>query len=198
MFSSRLHTAADADAPTPPDSDGDMNLCPDIEPECDQDPSPGPEIEEQREELEPLSGRQKASAQLKPIHPPTVIAKLCSSAFKKSSRRILENVRENYAVPPGTQPDAMVSDDLRVGMKRAAADISRSKFEVYNFATRHDLSEAAIDELLQMLSNVGNILVVVLSKVFVFTLACLDGLDSKLLPIVCRSDLNYRQSIIRQ
>ena len=198
MFSSRLHTAADADAPTPPGSDGDMNLCPDIEPECDQDPSPGPEIEEQREELEPLSGRQKASAQLKPIHPPTVIAKLCSSAFKKSTRRILENVRENYAVPPGKQPDAMVSDDLRVGMKRAAADISRSKFEVYNFATRHDLSEAAIDELLQMLSNVGNILVVVLSKVFVFTLACLDGLDSKLLPIVCRSDLNHRQSLIRQ
>ena len=193
-----MYTAADADAPTPPDSDEDLNLCPDIEPECDQDPSPGPEIEEQREELEPLSGRQKASAQLKPIHPPTVIAKLCSSAFKKSTRRILENVRENYAVPPGTQPDAMVSDDLRVGMKRAAADISRSKFEVYNFATRHDLSEAAIDELLQMLSNVGNILVVVLSKVFVFSLACLDGLDSKLLPIVCRSDLNHRQSLIRQ
>ena len=132
--------------------------------------------------------RQKASAQLKPIHPPTVIAKLCSSAFKKSTRRILENVRENYAVPPGTQPDAMVSDDLRVGMKRAAADISRSKFEVYNFSTRHDLSEAATDELLQMLSNVGNILVV-LSKVFVFSLACLDGLDSKLLPIVVGRNL---------
>ena len=193
-----MYTAADADAPTPPDSDGDMNLCPDIEPECDQDPSPGPEIEEQLEEHQPLPGRQKASAQLEPIHPPTVIAKLCSSAFKKSTRRILENVRGNYAVPPGTQPEAMVSDDLRVGMKRAAADISRSKFEVYNFATRHDLSEAAIDELLQMLSNVGNILVVVLSKVFVFTLACLDGLDSKLLPIVCRSDLNHRQSLIRQ
>ena len=49
-----------------------------------------------------------------------------------------------------------------------------------------------------MLSNVGNILVVVLSKIFVFTLGCLDGLDSKLLPIVCRSDLNHRQSLIRQ
>ena len=195
-----MYTAADADAPTPPDSDGDLNLCPDIE--CDQGPSPGPEIEEQLEELEhqPLSGRQKASAQLEPIHPPTVIAKLYSSAFKKSNRRILENVRGNYAVLPGTQPEAMVSDDLRVGMKRAAADISRSKFEVYNFSTRHDLSEAATDELLQMLSNVGNILVVVLSKVFVFTLACLDGVDSKLLPIVCRSDLNHRdrQSLIRQ
>ena len=57
-------------------------------------------------------------------------------------------------MPPGTQPEAMESDDLPVGMK---VDISRSKFEVYNFATRHNLSEAAIDELLQMLSNVGNI-----------------------------------------
>ena len=85
-----MYTAADADAPTPPDSDGDLNLCPYIGPECDQDPSPGPEIEEQLEELEhqPLSGRQKASAQLEPIHPPTVIVKLCSSAFKKSTRRI--------------------------------------------------------------------------------------------------------------
>ena len=42
-------------------------------------------------------------------------------------------------------------------MKRAAVDISRSKFEVYNFATKHDLSEAAGDGLLQMLSNVGNV-----------------------------------------
>jgi hypothetical protein len=68
----------------------------------------------------------------------------------------LEDVRGNFAVPPGTQPEAIESDDLRVGMKRAAENISRSKFEVYNFATRHDLPEAAIDELLQMLSNVGN------------------------------------------
>ena len=65
----------------------------------------------------------------------------------------MENVRGNFAVPPGIQPEAMVSDDLRVGMK---VDIchGRSKIEVYNFATRYDLSEAAIDELLQMLSNV--------------------------------------------
>ena len=89
--------------------------------------------------VQTVSGRQKASAQLEPIHPPTVIAKLSSSAFKKSTRRILENVHGNYAVPPGTQADAMVSDDdLWVGMKPAAADISRSKFEVYIFSTRHD------------------------------------------------------------
>ena len=108
--------------------------------------------------------------------------------------------------PPGTQPEAMVYVDLRVGMKHAAVDISRSKFEVYNFSTRHNLSEFATDELqvFQMLSNVGNILVVLKVIVFSLTLCqhepewaeCLDGLDSKLLPIVCRSDLNHSQSII--
>ena len=55
-------------------------------------------------------------------------------------------------------------------MKRAAADISRSKFEVYNFATKHDLSETAIDELLQMLSNVGNMAIPFTILVVVFVM----------------------------
>ena len=93
-----------------------MNLSPDIEAECDQDPNPGPEIEEQLEEHQSRSGRQKAS-HLKPIHPPTVIAKLCSCAFKKSTRRISDNFCGNYAGPPGTQPEAIESDELQVGMK---------------------------------------------------------------------------------
>ena len=42
-------------------------------------------------------------------------------------------------------------------MKRAAVDISRSTFEICSFATKHDLSEAAVNELLQMLRNVGNV-----------------------------------------
>jgi len=63
-----------------------MDLSPDIEP--DQDPSPEPEIED----LEQQSGRQKASALLQPFHPATVIAKLCSSAFKRNTCRILEDV----------------------------------------------------------------------------------------------------------
>ena len=49
-----MYTAADAGAPTPSDSEGDMDLSPDIEP--DQDPSSGPEIESQEHQ----SGRQKA------------------------------------------------------------------------------------------------------------------------------------------
>ena len=54
----------------------------------------------------------------------------------------------------GEQPEGIVSDELRVGRKRAAAAISRSQFEIYTFATRHDLSEAATDELIQLVSNV--------------------------------------------
>ena len=82
-----MYTATDADAKTPSDSEGDMDLSPDIEP--DQDSSSGPEIEDQEHQ----SGRQKASAHLEPFHPPTVMAKLCSSAFKRSTSRGLEGVR---------------------------------------------------------------------------------------------------------
>jgi hypothetical protein len=97
-----------------------MDLSPDIEP--DQDPGPGPEIED----LEHQSSRQKASALLQPFHSPTVIAKLCSSAFERNTRRILEDDRGHYAVPAGKQPGAIESDEVLVGMKHAAADISRS------------------------------------------------------------------------
>ena len=58
---------------------------------------------------------------------------------------------------PWDTTDTIESDELLTGMKCAAVDTSRSKSEVYNFATEHDLSEAAVDELLQMLSNVGNV-----------------------------------------
>ena len=92
------------------------------------------------EEHQPLSSRQKASALpvLQLLHPPTVIAKLCSSAFQRNTLRILEDVCRNYALPPGTQPasEAIESDELSVRMKHAAVDISRTKFEVYNFATK--------------------------------------------------------------
>jgi hypothetical protein len=72
-----------------------MGLSPDIEP--DQDPSPGPEIED----LQHLSGRQKASALLQPVHPPTVIAKLCSSAFKRNSGRIWRMFADIMQCPLG-------------------------------------------------------------------------------------------------
>jgi hypothetical protein len=60
----------------------------------------------------------------------------------------------HYAVLAGEQPAGIVSDELRVGMKRAAAAITRSVYELYPFATRHNLLEAATDELIQLVSNV--------------------------------------------
>ena len=48
----------------------------------------------------------------------------------------------------------MESDGHRVGLKRRADAISRTEYEVYSFSTKHNLSEAAVDELLEMLSNV--------------------------------------------
>ena len=39
-------------------------------------------------------------------------------------------------------------------LKRKVAEISRSQYEVYSFSTKHNLSEAAVDELLWIISNV--------------------------------------------
>ena len=48
-------------------------------------------------------------------------------------------------VPDGDQAPGVESDEYRVGLKRKVADISRSQYEVYSFATKHNLSEAAVD-----------------------------------------------------
>ncbi len=41
------------------------------------------------------------------------------------------------AVPPGTQSDGILSDNLWVEMKQAAGKISRSHFEIYATPGRH-------------------------------------------------------------
>ena len=101
----------------------------------------------------PQVGRQKAVAAVSNVHPPDILAEI-TCALKKSNLRVIEDVRSHYAVSAGEQPDGILSDELRVGTKRAAAAISRSEYEIYSFATRHDLSEAATDELIQLVSNV--------------------------------------------
>ena len=39
-------------------------------------------------------------------------------------------------------------------MKRSAINLSRSEIKIYTFGTKHDLSEFAADELLEIVSNV--------------------------------------------
>ena len=67
---------------------------------------------------------------------------------------IINDVRRHYLVPDRDQLPEVDSDNYRVGLKRKAADITRSQYEVYSFATKYNLSEAAINEMLGMLSNV--------------------------------------------
>ena len=124
----------------------------------DFEPEDSPVVNDEPELPEPeiRTGRQKARAAVMELHPPEMLAKLCSG-FKKGNVRIVENIRGHYAVPPGTQPDGILSDEYRAGMKRAAAKISRSQYEIYSFSSRRDLPEAATDELLQMLNNVSSV-----------------------------------------
>ena len=92
--SSCVQDLTGADAPTPLDSEEVSDLRPDIE--HDQPRSDSPEIGDQGQHPQP--GRQKASAHLQPFHPPTVIAKLCSTtAFKKNSRLILERTLNRHS-----------------------------------------------------------------------------------------------------
>ena len=148
-----------AKAPTPPDSeDENLEHNPEFEPENDEDNLPEIENDLSRsqnyEVPSPQTGRQKAVASVNQVHPPAMIAKL-TAGLKITTMKIVEDVRSHYAVSDKEPPDGIMSDGFRVGMKRAAAAIPRSAFEIYSFASRHDLSEAATDELLELVSNVS-------------------------------------------
>jgi hypothetical protein len=100
------------DAPTPPDSEDEMALPDALAPSStsvnDLEPEDSPLVNDEPELPEPdiqvRTGRQKARAAVMELHPPEMLAKLCSG-FKKGNIRIVENISEHYAVPPGTQPD---------------------------------------------------------------------------------------------
>jgi hypothetical protein len=145
---------------TPPDGDNEiLQHSLDIDSQNDEEDLPQNDDSDvsrsQNDELpSPQTGRQKAVASVNQVYPPEMIAKL-TAGLKKISRKVVEDVRSHYAVPAEEQPDGILSDELRVGMKRAAAAIPRSEFEIYTFSTRHNLSEAATDELLQLVSNVS-------------------------------------------
>ncbi len=152
------------DASTPPDSVDDANMLQlseqDSDPvaidnEMEENGQESKDHDDQPDLDEP--GRLKANACLKLRHPPELTAKLCCP-LKKLNVRIVENGCGQFDVPFGTPPVGIETDELRVGMKRAAAKISRSQYEIYSFATRHDLSEAATDELLQIVGNVSTVI----------------------------------------
>ena len=109
-------------APTPPDSEDETALPDALGPPSssvnDLEPEDSPLVNDEPELPEPeiRTGRQKARAAVMELHPPEMLAKLCSG-FKKGNVRIVENIRGHYAVPPGTQPDGILSDEYLAGMK---------------------------------------------------------------------------------
>ena len=74
----------------------------------------------------------------------------------QTTAEIIENMRGHYDVPDGEQDPGVESGEYRTRLKRKADGLSRSQYEVYSFSTKHNLSEAAVDELLEMLSNVSS------------------------------------------
>ena len=92
------------EAPTPPDSDNDLEPPNDTippSPTVSEDPlDTGMMDEPEQPELE--IGRQKARAAVSQLHPPEMLAKWCTG-LKKANIKVVENIRNHYAVPPGTQ-----------------------------------------------------------------------------------------------
>ena len=58
---------------------------------------------------------------------------------------IIEDLRGHYVVPGGDQDPGVESEEYRTRLKRKADSIPRSQYEVYAFATKHNLSEAAVE-----------------------------------------------------
>ena len=104
---------------------------------------------------EPVQGRHKSAAVLKSLDPGAVLARL-SVPITQTTAEIIENMRGHYGVPDGEQDPGVESGEYRTRLKRKADGLSRSQYEVYSFSTKHNLSEAAVDELLEMLSNVSS------------------------------------------
>ena len=102
-------------------------------------------------------GRQKSTAAVQSFHPQDFLAKM-SGPPTEAIGDILKNVQGRYVVPDGAQAPGVESDGYRISLKRKAEFISRSQYETYSFSTKYNLPEAAVSELLEMLSNVCNFL----------------------------------------
>ena len=106
------------------------------------------------------AGRAKAVAKVpKPIPVDILLRASCPLRQNSDIEQFVNNVASHYDVSDDVQAPGVPVDDLRVGMKRAAMNISRSEFEIFTFGTKYDLPEAAIDELLEIVSNVRSLFI---------------------------------------
>ena len=103
---------------------------------------------------EPVQGRQKSTIVLKSLDLQPVLARL-SVPTTQTTAETIEDLRFHYAVPDWEQHPGVKSGEYRTRVKHKVGGLSRSQYELYLFSTKHNLSEAEVDELLEMLGNEG-------------------------------------------
>jgi hypothetical protein len=102
-------------------------------------------------------GRSKARAQVPKPFPVDILIRATGPLRQNSDiEHFVNDVASHYDVSDHVQAPGVITDVLRIGMKRSAVNLSRSEFEIYTFGTKHDLPESAVDELLAIVSNVSD------------------------------------------
>ena len=81
---------------------------------------------------------------------------------------ITHNIQSYCVVPNAVQAPGVKSAGYRGELKRKADAMSRLQYEVYSFATTNNLSEAAVDELLGMQSNLCTFLDLSMLNCYIF------------------------------
>ena len=100
------------------------------------------------------NSRQKARAQARPVNLNDVMARI-AGPLSESTSKFVENLEDYFVIPEGSMEDGHSTEEYQAQLRTAANDISRSQYEIYSFATRHDPSEAAINKLTALVSNVS-------------------------------------------
>lgn len=130
-------------------------MLPDEPPSPEQQQIPDlPELSPSPDRASEQPGRQRAMAAIRPVNIPDVLRQVAQG----DAARIIRNFERSY-MPEGGFPDSKVQntneDDYRSGLKRKAADISRSYCEVFSYLTFDTSSHAQASRLLQMITNVS-------------------------------------------
>ena len=114
-------------ADTPDSMDDPDSMAPDSPPEQLVQPDSLPDYEDQ--------GRHRAVAAVRTMDPSALLAKISAPVTHRTSE-IISDVRSLHAMPDGDQAPGLDSDGYRVSLKLKVADISRSHYEAYSFATK--------------------------------------------------------------
>ena len=113
---------------------------------------------------------------------------------------ITHNIQSYCVVPNAVQAPGVKSAGYRGELKRKADAMSRLQYEVYSFATTNNLSEAAVDELLGMPSNLCTFQHVELLHIFTYYYNLLLHTKFYSIPVQERfspEDIQHKESLLK-